>query len=151
MPADAVFWIGQKAVIERDGKILILDGPKGHFDLPGGKIQEGEIVSGDLSSLHKSLAREVLEETGLTISVGNPFAVNSLVFSASHKYADKSLYLVAFRCNWIAGEVRLSDEHGSYRWLAKQEVQMLDPLNPYSAMIASYFNGGHHGTEARPR
>lgn len=149
--ADASFWVGQKALIEQDGRILLLNGPKGHFDLPGGKIQEGEPVSGDLASLHRSLAREVLEETGLTVTIGDPFAVNSLSFPADHRYAGRLLYLVAFRCTWLSGQVRLSSEHGSHRWVGEQEVWALDRANPYSAMIASYFHGGLHGTETGPR
>ncbi len=146
-PADAQFWIGQKAVIERDGRILLLDGPKNHVDLPGGKIQEGEAVSGELASLHRSLMREVFEETGLTIIVGDPVAVNNLAFPRTHTYAGRLLYLVAFRCSWVSGEVRLSDEHSTYRWIGPDAVPALDHSNPYSAMIAAYFNGGPYGNE----
>lgn len=39
---DAILYVAQKAVIEKDGKILFLISPLVGLDLPGGKIQTGE-------------------------------------------------------------------------------------------------------------
>lgn len=75
MKEDALFCVGQKAFVEKDGKVLILNDPDDGLDFPGGKIQEGEAIDGDASSLFRSLQREVREETGLEIEVGNPFVV----------------------------------------------------------------------------
>ncbi|PIR87549.1 MAG: hypothetical protein COU10_04035 [Candidatus Harrisonbacteria bacterium CG10_big_fil_rev_8_21_14_0_10_45_28] len=59
MKKDALFCIGQKAFIEKDGKILILNDPTEGLDFPGGKIQEKEARDADASSLSRSLQREV--------------------------------------------------------------------------------------------
>jgi 8-oxo-dGTP pyrophosphatase MutT (NUDIX family) len=66
-----------KAFIEKDGKILILresfkykaGSNHGQFVLPGGKVDEGEHFA-------KSLRREVKEECGLQIRIGEPFHVD---------------------------------------------------------------------------
>ena len=42
MKDDALFCVGQKAFIEKEGKVLILHDPVEGLDFPGGKIQEGE-------------------------------------------------------------------------------------------------------------
>jgi len=43
MKEDALFYVGQKAFIEKDGNILILNDPSEGLDFPGGKIQIGEL------------------------------------------------------------------------------------------------------------
>lgn len=67
MNDDRLFYVGQKAFIEKDGKILVLNDPAEGLDFPGGKIQVGEI------NFTEALKREVGEETNLEIEVGNPF------------------------------------------------------------------------------
>ena len=43
MKEDQVFYVGQKAFIDKDSQILVLnDSLNGELDFPGGKIQEGE-------------------------------------------------------------------------------------------------------------
>jgi hypothetical protein len=42
MKDDALFCVGQKAFIEKDGEILVLNDPLEGLDFPGGKIQVGE-------------------------------------------------------------------------------------------------------------
>jgi len=99
MKDDALFCIGQKAFIEKNGKVLVLFDPVEGLDFPGGKIQEGEAKDGDASSLIKSLQREAMEETGLEIEVFNPFAVWYHEFPKNHRNYPKVVYLVGFRCN----------------------------------------------------
>lgn len=62
-----------RAVILRDGHLLLVNAwPGGRSDLlcaPGGGVQRG-------TSLPENLAREVFEECGLAIDVGEPCLVN---------------------------------------------------------------------------
>ncbi len=60
-----------KALIVRDGKFLALEleiGRKKLWDLPGGKVEDGEEPM-------QTLLREVKEETALDVSVGNPVGI----------------------------------------------------------------------------
>jgi|GEM_PF-814440 len=64
--------VTQKALIEREGKFLFQQRSKessmaGLWDLPGGRLNEGE-------DPHGGLRREVFEELGVDIHIGNPMA-----------------------------------------------------------------------------
>ena len=139
MKDDALFCVGQKAFIEKDGKVLILGDPVEGLDFPGGKIQEGEAKDGDVFSLIRSLKREVKEETGLEIEVFNPFAVWYHEFPKGHRNYGKVVYLVAFKCRYISGELKLSDEHDKFRWVDKNDYKEVDDGSDYFDVLRKYF------------
>lgn len=140
MANNALLFVGQKALIEKDGKILVLiSRPDEWLDFPGGKLQEGEAKDGDLSSLTDSLRREVREETGLEIKVGGPFAVWYWEFPAGHKRHGENTYLVIFKCKYLSGDLRLSDEHGTYKWLDKDNYEEADNGAAHFEIIRKYF------------
>ena len=132
---DRLFYIGQKAMINKGGKVLILHDPViDKVDLPGGKIQEGE------TDFTKALQREVLEETGLTIRVSRPFTTSYFEFApdSSHRNRGKKIYLVFFACEYIKGRVKLSEEHDWFKWVDKKsyrnyfkKVNILEALESY--------------------
>ncbi len=43
MGDEAIFYVGQKALIKKDGKVLVVIDLLFGIDFPGGKIQEGEV------------------------------------------------------------------------------------------------------------
>ncbi len=139
MNEDALFCVGQKAFIEKDGKVLVLFDPKEGLDYPGGKIQEDEAKDGDASSLVLALQREVREETGLEIEVFNPFAVWYHEFPKSHRNYPKVVYLVAFKCKYVSGNVSLSDEHDNFRWVDKNDYKEVDDGSDYFDVLKKYF------------
>lgn len=140
MKNDALFCVGQKAFIDKDGKVLVLNDPIEGLDFPGGKIQEGEVVNGDVSSLIRSLKREVKEETGLDIEIFDPFAVWYHEFLKEHRNYGKNTYLVAFRCKYVSGELQLSDEHDKFKWVNKDNYQEVDDGSDYFDVLEKYFN-----------
>lgn len=139
MKKDALFCVGQKAFIEKDGKVLILSCDDDGLDFPGGKIQEGEAISEDFSSLTKSLKREVMEETGLEIEVFDPFAVWFYEFPEGTRNYGKVVYLVAFKCKYISGDVKLSDEHSMYEWVGKDDYKKFNDSSEYFNVLEKYF------------
>ena len=143
MKNDALFCISQKAFIEKEGKVLVLSDPVEGLDFPGGKIQEGEAQDGDASSLVTSLKREVLEETGLEIDVFNPFTVWYHEFPKESRNFGKVVYLVGFRCKYISGEIKLSDEHDKFRWVDKSDYKEVDDGSDYFDMLEKYIKLGH--------
>ncbi|MFA5348978.1 MAG: NUDIX domain-containing protein [Candidatus Paceibacterota bacterium] len=140
MKKDALFCVGQKAMIEKDGKILVLNDPIEGLDYPGGKIQEGEAKNGDASSLINALRREVREETGLEIEVYNPFAAWYHEFPMGHRNYGKVVYLVIFNCKYVSGELKLSEEHNNFRWIDKNNYKNLDDGSDYFDVLEKYFN-----------
>lgn len=124
MSEDLLVYVGLKAAIIKDNRILLLTHAKGGIDLPGGKIQTFE-------NLEKECEREVKEETGLDVTVGKPFAI------WKHPYASKPILLVGFQCAWKNGEVTLSPEHTAYEWIHKDALANLPPewSNPLSRLF----------------
>ncbi len=86
------------ALLRREGRWLITQRPEGShlaglWEFPGGKQKEGE-------SLEECLAREVAEETGLRIAVGE------MERDVIHHYPDRSVHLHFFYCRLIDGKAR---------------------------------------------
>jgi len=133
MKEDALFYVGQKAFIEKDGQILILNDPVEGLDFPGGKIQEGE------TDFVEALQREVREETALEIEIGEPFIIWFNEFPQNHRNAGKKVYLVGFRCKYHSGEIMLSEEHNTYRWVTKENYQEVNDGTDYFRALDTYF------------
>jgi len=91
-----------KAVMHRNGKVLLLKNEKG-WDLPGGHMKKDE----DILS---ALKREVFEETGLDIM--DPKVI-------VYKHDNKIFFQGAFG----SGEVNLSDEHQKYGYFDLEKVK----------------------------
>ena len=134
MTKEAVFYVVQKAFIKKNESILILNDPKEGLDFPGGKIQEGEIDQ------VQALKREVREETGLEINVGYPFMTIMEPFPEDHAFKGKKFFLVAYKCEYISGEVKLSDEHDNFSWVTSENYKKVDDGTSYFDILSKYFN-----------
>ncbi len=119
MAEDQLFCVGQKAVIEKAGAVLVLNDPIFGSDLPGGKIQEGE------TDFLESLKREVREETGLEITIGQPISTGyfDCPTDSNHRNAGKKIFIIYFEATYLSGELILSDEHDSYQWVTKESYR----------------------------
>lgn len=133
MKEDQNYWVGQKAFIRKGEEVLVLSDPLEGLDFPGGKVQEGE------QDLSEALKREVREEVGLEIEVGEPFAVWQNAFPAHHKYAGRRVYLVAFRCAYVSGDVKLSEEHNNFKWINADNYHEADDGTQYFEILEKYF------------
>ncbi len=133
MVKDKLFYVGQRAFIDRNGDVLILNDPIYGLDFPGGKIQEGE------TDFIEALKREVHEETALEIEVGSPFAVWQFMIGKHHRYAGKQVYLVGFKCRYLSGEVKLSVDHDNFRWVNKNNYHEIDDDSPHFKALEKYF------------
>lgn len=100
-------------VIHKDDEVLIAlrptDGLLGNlWEFPGGKLKEGE-------TLAECCKREILEETGLNVEVGEQFA------EVKHTYTHFKITLYAFRCDYRSGnpEPKTSQE---IRWVSVHDL-----------------------------
>jgi 8-oxo-dGTP pyrophosphatase MutT (NUDIX family) len=126
--AEQQFWIGVHGVIEDRGKILVLRrAPSmiykpGAWDLPGGHLGPNE-------TFEEGLAREVAEETGLTIEVDR-------LLCANKKPGPYIQLIFACRLSGDARDVRLqANEHADWRWTTRAEIVRLGELIPYLDQI----------------
>ncbi len=101
-------------IIRKGSKILIARrSPKKHlagfWEFPGGKIEEDE-------TLEECLSRELKEELGITVNVGEFFMENS------HKYGENEILLKAFFCEYVLGDIVLND-HDKINWVEIIELE----------------------------
>jgi 8-oxo-dGTP pyrophosphatase MutT (NUDIX family) len=131
---DNLFYVTQKALIKKDGKILILLKKNGNVDFPGGKIQEDDM------SITDSLKRETEEETGLKIKVNKPFHTWHFTLPQSHKNSGRKVFVIGYECDYVDGDITLSNEHGEYKWVDKTNYQSLDDGTVWYNALKEYFN-----------
>ena len=101
------------ALIFRNGKLLITQRPaKAHlgglWEFPGGKREPDE-------TFEQCLVREIREELGVEISVGELFE------SVTHVYPEKTVHLKFFVCHLFAGEPQPLGCK-AVKWASKSEL-----------------------------
>ena len=94
-------------VLDTQGRVLMIRSPRRDWEFPGGQVEEGE-------DLITALQREVLEETGIHVSVGRLAGVYSNV--KSH------IVMFDFLCEFVSGEIRTSPESLEVEWVERHEV-----------------------------
>lgn len=112
---DPVLWpVSAKAVIVRDGRVLLARNDRDEWELPGGRVERGE-------SPAAAAVREIAEETGLLVEV--TAELGTAVFEV---VPDQVVLLVAFACALTeARELVLSREHEALEW---QPLARLDAI-----------------------
>jgi mutator protein MutT len=121
------------ALIFHNGKLLITQRhAKAHlgglWEFPGGKREAGE-------SFEQCLVREIREELGIEISVGELFD------EITHAYLEKTVRLKFFICRLLGGKPQLLG-CAAFQWIEKPELadfefpaadaQLLEKLRSYS-------------------
>src|ERR1700690_1358907 len=101
----------------RGGKVLITQRHSGShlgglWEFPGGKREAGE-------TFEQCLVREIREELGVEISVGEMFE------EIRHDYAEKSVHLKFFRCLLLAGEPQPLD-CAAVKWIEQAQLAAHD-------------------------
>lgn len=95
------------AIIEKDGKFLIarkrVGALAGMWEFPGGKIEPGE-------SPEECLKREILEEFGMEITVGQHLA------TSQYTYPHIAIELMGYHATYQSGELTLTD-HDRIEWV----------------------------------
>jgi len=105
------------ALIFRDGKLIITQRhAKSHlgglWEFPGGKREPEE-------TFEQCLVREIREELGLEISVGELFE------EVAHDYPEKSVRLKFFICKILSGQPQPLD-CAAVKWVTKTELATFD-------------------------
>jgi len=117
------------AMIARDdGRILIAERPEGKFmagwwEFPGGKLEFAEPPEA-------GLAREVKEELGIEIEVGDPFHVVNVA-----RTPESAVLVVFYWCRWTGGEIQLLDA-GDVAWVTVDEFAGVRFLESNQSVVA---------------
>lgn len=128
-----VFYVTLKAIIQKDDQILLMQERVSKlWELPGGRINEGEEVLSEA----EIMARELREELGDEIR----FDIGPVVATTMYAGRNYWFYLVARVCTYRGGTVQLSDEHMKYRWVDKKTFSQFEYVSGYGELIARFFN-----------
>lgn len=114
------------AIIERQGKILLAKRSSNSslpnkWEFPGGKVEIGEIPE-------ECLARELYEEFGIIVNVGN------FIAESVYQYEEKAVRLMAFQV-YTDADIRTMNAHDDVRWVVAEELLDYD-LAPADVPIA---------------
>ncbi|HSR44401.1 MAG TPA: NUDIX hydrolase [Acidimicrobiia bacterium] len=124
---DRVPRVGVGAVIVRDGALLMVERGRppraGEWAIPGGKVRWGE-------QLEDAVAREVLEETGLIVEVGD------LLWSGQTVGPDWHFVLLDFEASVVAGELSAGDDAAAVAWVPLQQIEALPVTSSMLELIA---------------
>ena len=115
--------IGVGAVIVGGDKALLVrrasEPLKHEWSVPGGVLELGEKV-------RVGVAREALEETGLTVEVGEVLDVFDSIFPDSDGRMQYHFVLIDFLCRPIAGEAKAGSDSSEVRWVKEDELAALN-------------------------
>jgi mutator protein MutT len=111
--------IAKALIIDANNDVLIMYRSKTHptlalqADLPGGLVEPGETPS-------EGLVREVLEETGLTVTPGDL----KLAYTATNAWEDKSFirFLYIIKLREAKPTTAISWEHDRTTWLPVSQL-----------------------------
>lgn len=115
------------AVIVESGRILLVrravEPSKGKWSVPGGSVEWGE-------SLTEAVKREVREETGLEVEVGEVAGVFDLITNSSQPDAGYHYVIIDYFAQAVGGELRPGDDAGEARWVKLDELDEYE-LTPH--------------------
>ena len=115
------FALTVKAIIIREDKFLVLRrsvdeikysymNKREVWDLPGGGVKFYETAE-------HGLFREIHEETGIKVCLKKVLNIYDAIKSNIH------MTIITYVCEYLDGEIKLSDEHEAYYWLNINEME----------------------------
>lgn len=107
------------AVVRDDrGRLLVIQRGQppmeGRWTLPGGRVERGETIA-------EAIAREVAEETGLTVTVGALVGVHEVVTDQHH------LVILDHLAEVTAGEPAAATDARDVAWMGRSELAAAGP------------------------
>ena len=115
-------YLAVSAAIFRAGRVLIVRRGtpplQGIYTLPGGGVELGE-------TLAEAIAREVLEETGLTIEPLALAGYREVIVRDAEGKAERHFVILPFAARYVAGEIALNAELAEAVWLLPAELSGL--------------------------
>ncbi len=130
-------FVATKALVVYEGRVLLLreagtyaDGTNaGCYDVCGGRLKPGE-------HFQEALKREVFEETGLVVTVGEPIAVGE--WRPIVRDEQWQIVGIYFLCQASSAQVRLSEDHDQYVWIDPATYAQFPILDTLKTVFPQY-------------
>src|SRR3989441_1533848 len=127
-------FIGVGAIIVKGGGVLLVkrghEPVTGEWSIPGGVLELGETV-------RQGVAREALEETGLTVE---PLELLGVFDRVVRDLDERTLYhyvLIDFLCQRVSGELCAAGDADEARWFSAEELAKLPLAKDTAEVIQS--------------
>ena len=96
-------------VVAADGRVLVVQRrDNGRWEAPGGVLERDE-------TFEEGVAREVAEETGVTVAVERLTGV--------YKNVVRGVVVLVYRCRPVSGEAGPTEESRAVEWITPDEVR----------------------------
>lgn len=118
--------VAQKAIIEKDGKILVCRGVgDAVWEFPGGRLHVGE-------SPVEGITREIKEELGIDITDVRPFRVEP----SFHYKSNMRQVFIAYTCTYADTEMKIdASEVEELQWLSREELRGLPMFDDCKGVV----------------
>jgi 8-oxo-dGTP diphosphatase len=114
--------VGVGAITIKDGKVLLvkrgIEPSNGLWAIPGGTLKLGE-------TLQECAAREILEETGITIKIGDCVYVFDFIEHDNKRKIKFHFVIVDFAADYVSGKPQGADDAMEALWLSSAELRDL--------------------------
>jgi len=111
--------LGVSTLVRRDGHVLLVRRGRpplaDSWAFPGGRVEFGE-------TLATAAAREVLEETGITVAVTGPIDHGEIMIRDAAGAIARHYVLIVFAGRWEAGEPVAGDDAAEALWVAEADL-----------------------------
>ena len=130
-PARPIVGVGG-IVLSGDGRVLLVKRAhpplQGEWSLPGGGVEVGE-------TLEAAVAREVLEETGMSVSVGPLVEVLDRIEHAEGR-VEYHFVILDYLCHPIDDRLVSGSDADDVRWVRVDELESYRPTEALRRVIA---------------
>lgn len=130
-------FLAVSAAIVRGDRLLVVRRARppalGVYTLPGGVVEVGE-------TLVEAVAREVLEETSLSVEPVGLAGFRETVVRDAEDRVERHFVILCFAARWTGGEPVLNEELSEARWLRPDELAALPTTPGLAEIVAAAFD-----------
>jgi 8-oxo-dGTP diphosphatase len=136
----AVPLMGVGAIITDGSRVLLIkrgkEPARGEWSIPGGLVRVGE-------TLNEAVAREALEETGLTVQAEDLVELLERIFYDVQGRVQYHYVLADYQCRVLNGEPNAGSDALEARWFERDELRHMRLAPVTLSVILKALDGGN--------